>query len=145
EALDVVPETDARGAVPARIEHLESLGYETLAHLRLEGDEHARLVARLVGMPAPVPGQRGGLVVDPAQGRPFDRACRLLPYGPRPGPPCAHIRNVKTSVCTAARRRPGNGPHAAARRPPPRPAHRSRSLRQSDGREEMPALSRRAG
>src|SRR5262249_27638178 len=69
EALDVVPETDARGAVPARIEHLESLGYETLAHLRLEGDEHARLVARLVGKAAPVPRPRGGLLVDPAQVR----------------------------------------------------------------------------
>jgi multiple sugar transport system ATP-binding protein len=78
EALDVVPESDARGAVPACIEHLESLGYETLAHLRLEGDEHARLVARLVGMPALVPGQPVGLVVDPAQVRLFDRDGRLV-------------------------------------------------------------------
>ena len=78
EALDVVPESDARGAVPARIAHLESLGYETLAHLRLEGDERARLVARLVGMPALVPGQSVGLVVDPAQVRLFDRDGRLV-------------------------------------------------------------------
>ena len=78
EALDVVPESDARGAVPARIAHLESLGYETLAHLRLEGDESARLVARLVGMPAMVPGQPVGLVVDPAQVRLFDRDGRLV-------------------------------------------------------------------
>jgi ABC-type sugar transport system ATPase subunit len=78
EALDIVSEGDARGAVPARIEHLESLGYETLAHLRLEGDERARLVARLVGMPALVAGQPVGLVVDPAQVRLFDRDGRLV-------------------------------------------------------------------
>ncbi|HJW71106.1 MAG TPA: TOBE domain-containing protein, partial [Candidatus Binatia bacterium] len=78
EALDVVPATDARGAVPARIAHLESLGYETLAHLRLEGDDDARLVARLVGMPALAPGQPVGLVVDPAQVRLFDRDGRLV-------------------------------------------------------------------
>jgi multiple sugar transport system ATP-binding protein len=78
EALDVVPATDARAAVPARIAHLESLGYETLAHLRLEGDDDARLVARLVGMPALAPGQPVGLVVDPAQVRLFDRDGRLV-------------------------------------------------------------------
>jgi ABC-type sugar transport system ATPase subunit len=78
EALDVVPEPGARGALPARIEHVESLGYETLAHLRLEGDEAARLVARLVGMPALVPGQQVGLVVDPAQVRLFDGDGRLV-------------------------------------------------------------------
>ena len=78
EALDVVPEVDARGAVPACIAHLESLGYETLVYLELEGDDAARLVARLVGMPALAAGQQVGLVVDPAQVRLSDREGRLV-------------------------------------------------------------------
>ena len=41
-------------------------------------DERARLVARLVGMPALVPGQPVGLVIDPAQVRLFDRDGRLV-------------------------------------------------------------------
>jgi multiple sugar transport system ATP-binding protein len=78
EALDVVPEAGARGALPARIEHVESLGHETLAYLRLEGDDAAPLVARLAGMPSLTAGQQVGVVVDPAQVRLFDADGRLV-------------------------------------------------------------------
>jgi ABC-type sugar transport system ATPase subunit len=78
EALQVVAEVDASGAAPARIEHLESLGHETLAHLRLEGDEGAPLIARLPGMPPLAVGQRVGVVADPAQVRLFDRDGQLV-------------------------------------------------------------------
>jgi multiple sugar transport system ATP-binding protein len=78
ETLRVVADRDAGGAVPARIEHLESLGHETLAHLRLEGDDGPPLIARLPGMPPLAAGQRVGVVVDPAQVRLFDADGRLV-------------------------------------------------------------------
>src|SRR5262249_57144552 len=77
EALHVVPD-DTGGAVPAHVEHLESLGHETLAHLRLEGDDAAALVARIAGMPPLAAGQRVGVVVEPAQVRLFDAEGRLV-------------------------------------------------------------------
>jgi len=78
EALHVVPDADTGGAVPAHVEHLESLGHETLAHLRLEGDDAAALVARIAGMPPLAAGQRVGIVVEPAQVRLFDAEGRLV-------------------------------------------------------------------
>ncbi len=77
EALRVAAESDAPGAIPARIAQLESLGHETLVHLRLESDETETLVARVAGMPALAAGQAVGLVVDPAQIRLFDAEGRL--------------------------------------------------------------------
>jgi multiple sugar transport system ATP-binding protein len=78
EALEVLPQADAHDAAPARIEHVESLGHETLAHLRLEGDDGGPLIARLPGMPPFAVGQRVGVVVDPAQVRLFDRDGKLV-------------------------------------------------------------------
>ncbi len=50
--------------ISATVEHLENLGHETLAHVRI-GDE-VRLVARLEGMQGLAPGDAVRLRVDPA-------------------------------------------------------------------------------
>ena len=78
EALRVVTDAGAPGAIPARIAHLESLGHETLVHLRLAPDETTALVARVAGMPALSAGQAVGIVVDPAQITLFDPEGRLV-------------------------------------------------------------------
>ena len=49
----------------ATVEHLEFLGHEALAHLRLERD--VRLVARVEGMPAFAKGAAVGVRLDPAR------------------------------------------------------------------------------
>jgi len=69
-------------AVPATVEHLESLGHETLAHLRLESpggvDDAVRLVARLAGMPSVAKGEDVRLEVDATQVYLFDEEGRSL-------------------------------------------------------------------
>jgi ABC-type sugar transport system ATPase subunit len=77
EALQVVTQPEAPGAIPARIAHLEHLGHETLVHLHLADDESTALVARVAGMPDLSTGQTVGLVVDPAQIALFDADGRL--------------------------------------------------------------------
>src|SRR4029453_13182823 len=62
EALAIAP-AGARDAVPARVEHVELLGHETLVHVRV-GD--VPLVLRTPGMTAVPPGAEGRLHVDPA-------------------------------------------------------------------------------
>jgi multiple sugar transport system ATP-binding protein len=53
------------GPLGATVEHLEYLGHETLAHLRLTGDDTIRLVARVQGMPGLAKGTGVGLTLDP--------------------------------------------------------------------------------
>jgi ABC-type sugar transport system ATPase subunit len=62
------------GVLPARAEHSEYLGHETLVHARLEGDGAApcRLVARLPGQHAVAPGGAVHLLLDPKRLHLFD-------------------------------------------------------------------------
>jgi len=70
--------TDGATAVPARVEHVEPVGHETLAHMILEQDrEPLRLVARLPGMPLLARSDRIALHIDSAQVRLFDETGRL--------------------------------------------------------------------
>jgi ABC-type sugar transport system ATPase subunit len=78
EGIDLVAAGSAANTVPARIDHIESLGHETLVHVRLEGDEALPVVARVPGMPALTIGQRVGVVLDPAHMRLFDVDGRLV-------------------------------------------------------------------
>jgi len=67
------------GTIGATIEHVEFLGHETLAHLRLDGARPAvRLVARVPGMPALAKGAAVRVGVDPEQVHVFDAAGRAL-------------------------------------------------------------------
>jgi ABC-type sugar transport system ATPase subunit len=59
EALGLAPGGDG---VRATVEHLENLGHETLAHVRVEGA--GRLVARLPGMAAFQKGETVALRID---------------------------------------------------------------------------------
>ena len=56
-------EIGAPGGVPATVEHVECLGHETLAHLRLGAD--VRLVARVDGMRAFAKGETVAVRLDP--------------------------------------------------------------------------------
>src|SRR5262249_2034956 len=65
EALHLAEPGDGR--VPATVEHLEALGYETLAHVRVAGaDGDVALVAREPGMGRWQKGDTVGLRFDPA-------------------------------------------------------------------------------
>lgn len=65
--------------VPARVEHVESLGHETLVHVAVDQEGGPlRLVARLPGMPALGRGQDIALRIDTAAVRLFDAGGRLL-------------------------------------------------------------------
>jgi multiple sugar transport system ATP-binding protein len=61
ESLRLLP-ADAEGAVRAVVEHVESLGHETLVHLRV-GDD-LRLIARVQGMPGIAKGEAVGVEID---------------------------------------------------------------------------------
>ncbi len=63
--------------VAATVEHVEELGHESLAHLRVEGAPQ-QVVARLPGMPDVEVGQRVTLAIDPAHIRTFDASGRLV-------------------------------------------------------------------
>jgi ABC-type sugar transport system ATPase subunit len=65
------------GAVPATVEHVECLGHETLAHVRVEDDAVA-LVARVEGMPRFSRGDAVGLRIDPARVHLFGEDGRAL-------------------------------------------------------------------
>ncbi|HEV7733316.1 MAG TPA: ABC transporter ATP-binding protein [Candidatus Binatia bacterium] len=63
--------------VHATVEHIEELGHESLAHLRLPGIE-TPVIARLTGMPDIAAGREVPLAIDPAQVRLFDAEGRLV-------------------------------------------------------------------
>src|SRR5207253_6421889 len=67
ESLRLVPAAAAEGAVRGGVEHLEYLGHETQAHVRVAtgGEGGVRLVARGQGMPGPAEGEPGGGQIDP--------------------------------------------------------------------------------
>jgi multiple sugar transport system ATP-binding protein len=65
----------ADDGAPASVEHVESLGHETLVHV-VAGD--ARLVVRVDGMPALAKGARVGVALDPARVHLFDGDGRSL-------------------------------------------------------------------
>jgi len=67
ESLRLVPAGAAEGAVRGVVEHLEYLGHETQAHVRIAtgGDGGVRLVARLQGMPGLAKGETVGVQIDP--------------------------------------------------------------------------------
>ncbi|HJQ83544.1 MAG TPA: sn-glycerol-3-phosphate ABC transporter ATP-binding protein UgpC [Candidatus Binatia bacterium] len=64
------------GAIPATLEHVESLGHETLAHVTVAGD--VRLVARVDGMPPLAKGETVGVELDPTRVHLFDPEGRSL-------------------------------------------------------------------
>jgi len=70
------------GSIAARVEHLESLGHETLAHVSVEDPAQPsgrlELVARLPGMPELDAGRAVRLRIDPARVHLFDAAGRSL-------------------------------------------------------------------
>ena len=80
ESLRLVPAGAAEGAVRAVVEHLECLGHETQAHLRVAtgGDGGVRLVARVQGMPGLAKGEPVGVQVDPARVHLFGEDGRAL-------------------------------------------------------------------
>ncbi|MCW5893291.1 MAG: ABC transporter ATP-binding protein [bacterium] len=67
---------DARDAVAGEVAYVESLGHETLVHVRVP-ELGTPLVARLAGMPALAPGQRVGLAAAPEAIHLFDADGRL--------------------------------------------------------------------
>jgi glycerol transport system ATP-binding protein len=70
EAIGLAADSADADAVRATVEHLESLGHETLAHVRVAGGagtDDVRLVARLEGMHGFARGETVRLHVDPAR------------------------------------------------------------------------------
>jgi len=67
ESLRLVPAGGAEGAVHGVVEHLECLGHETQAHVRVGsgGDGGVRLVARVQGMSGLAKGEPVGVRIDP--------------------------------------------------------------------------------
>ena len=78
EALRLVPAGAAEGAVRAVVEHLECLGHETQAHLRIGGDGGVRLIARVRGMPGLAKGAPVAVQIDPEQVHLFGEDGRAL-------------------------------------------------------------------
>jgi ABC-type sugar transport system ATPase subunit len=79
EALRLATAEAGADAVRGTLEHLECLGHETLAHVRVDGADGAvRLVARVAGMPALPVGAPVALVVDPARVHLFGADGRAL-------------------------------------------------------------------
>jgi ABC-type sugar transport system ATPase subunit len=74
EALTVVPDQRQDGTVLATVEHVECLGHETLAHVRIdgEGDQPVRLVVRAVGTLDVANGATIPLQIDPTRVYLFD-------------------------------------------------------------------------
>jgi ABC-type sugar transport system ATPase subunit len=64
EAIALARTAADGGALQATVEHLESLGHETLAHVRVDD---VRLVARLEGMHRFAPGETVTLRIDPTR------------------------------------------------------------------------------
>jgi ABC-type sugar transport system ATPase subunit len=86
EAFRLAAREGGPGTVRATVEHVESLGHETLAHVRVDPD--LRLIARLPGMAAWAAGQVLDLEVDPARVYVFGGDGRSLAEdlsGPSPG------------------------------------------------------------
>jgi multiple sugar transport system ATP-binding protein len=73
EALRVSPD----GALAGTVEHVEFLGHETLAHLRVDSTD-VRVIARVPGMPAMAKGERLRVAVDPARIHLFDGEGRAI-------------------------------------------------------------------
>ncbi len=67
----------ATSTVRATVEHIEELGHESLAHLRMPGIE-TPVIARLLGMPDIAAGREVPLAIDPAQVHLFDAEGRLV-------------------------------------------------------------------
>jgi len=91
ESLRLVPAAAAEaaeGAVRGVVEHLEYLGHETQAHVRVAtgGDGGVRLVARVQGMPGLAKGEPVGVRIDPERVRLFGEDGRALEFPLRPEP-----------------------------------------------------------
>ena len=81
ESLRLVPAGAADGgAVRGVVEHLEYLGHETQAHVRVAtgGDGGVRLVARVQGMPGLAKGEPVGVQIDPDRVHLFGEDGRAL-------------------------------------------------------------------
>jgi ABC-type sugar transport system ATPase subunit len=66
------------GGLPADVVHVEFLGHESLVHLRVEGAEAVRLVARVPGMAHLTKGDPVSVAVDPERVHLFDPDGRAL-------------------------------------------------------------------
>ena len=88
ESLRLVPAAAAEGAVRGVVEHLEYLGHETQAHVRVAtgGDGGVRLVARVQGMAGLAKGEPVGVQIDPERVRLFGEDGRALEFPLRPEP-----------------------------------------------------------
>jgi multiple sugar transport system ATP-binding protein len=71
--------TDAPAGLDAVVDFVESLGHETLAHVRLAGEAPLALVARLPGLPELASGQPVRLAVDARALHLFDETGRAVP------------------------------------------------------------------
>jgi multiple sugar transport system ATP-binding protein len=70
----------APGRPAGTVEHTESLGHETLAHVRVDGEGAVRLIVRLAGMGSAGRGAHVGLVVEPARVHLFEADGRALTH-----------------------------------------------------------------
>jgi ABC-type sugar transport system ATPase subunit len=80
EAVALAGPDDA-GTLRAVVEHVESLGHESLVHARIDGSaggDPIRLVARVEGMSVVAPGDPVGLRIDPARVHLFAEDGRAL-------------------------------------------------------------------
>ena len=80
ESVRLVPAGTGDAIVRAVVEHVESLGYESLAHLLVgaAGEDGVRLVARVQGMPELARGAPVGIEIDPERVHLFGEDGRAL-------------------------------------------------------------------
>jgi multiple sugar transport system ATP-binding protein len=78
EDFELAPEAGGAETLGAVVEHVEWLGHETLAHVRIADDDGAPLVVRLRGMHALAKGGRVALRLDAARLHLFDEDGRAL-------------------------------------------------------------------
>jgi multiple sugar transport system ATP-binding protein len=85
EAFTLAADSDGTDALHAVVEHVEFLGHETLAHVRVQSNsETLRMVVRLPGMQSLAKGNAVRLRVDPAHLHLFD-SCGAALSAPRLG------------------------------------------------------------
>jgi multiple sugar transport system ATP-binding protein len=79
EAFTLAAESDGADALQAVVEHVEFLGHETLAHVRVQSDgEGLAMVVRLPGMQSLAKGNAVRLRIDPAHLHLFDASGAAL-------------------------------------------------------------------